>query len=74
MQEGSEPESFWTALGGRGDYPHAAPGAAATGGPLLFHLRDAAGRGLKVEAHTLFSQVRLNAVVCLLSGPFRSAP
>ncbi len=59
-QEGQEPGEWWEALGGRGDYPEAGPvgkGAGSAAGPLLIHLRDAAGRGLKVEAHTLFSQV-----------------
>ncbi|KXZ45279.1 gelsolin [Gonium pectorale] len=56
VEEGSEPESFWEALGGRADYPASAGRRPANCAPKLFHLRDCAGRGLKVELHTAFSQ------------------
>ncbi|GFR40113.1 hypothetical protein Agub_g667 [Astrephomene gubernaculifera] len=56
VQEGEESESFWAALGGRAAYPSASRRAPGCCVPKLFHLRDCAGRGLKVELHTAFAQ------------------
>ncbi len=58
-QEGEEPESFWAALGGRADYASSSSRRHVSGPALLLHLRDAAGRGLKVDVYTVFSQEHL---------------
>jgi len=66
VKEGEEPEAFWNALGGQGDYPHVSERRAAAT-PVLFHVRDAAIKGgAKVEAHASFSQEELCATDAML--------
>jgi len=38
VTEGSEPEEFWVALGGKAEYPSQAPGEAAPKAPRLFQI------------------------------------
>lgn len=42
-QEGEEPEAFWSALGGRGEYPKVSS-RRVHAPPLMFHIRDAASK------------------------------
>ena len=44
VREGSEPDAFWEALGGRGEYPSMAPGEAPPRDPRLFSASTATGR------------------------------
>jgi villin 1 len=43
VEEGSEPEEFWSALGGRGEYPHVKEGEELPKEPRLFQLSNATG-------------------------------
>lgn len=43
LNEGSEPEEFWTALGGKADYPEMREGEPAPKDPRLFHCSNATG-------------------------------
>lgn len=43
IPEGSEPEEFWAALGGRGDYPAVAPGNPIPKEPRFFQASNAKG-------------------------------
>lgn len=58
-QEGEEPDSFWAALGGKAAYASSSSRRHVSGPALLLHLRDAAGRGLKVDVYSVFSQEHL---------------
>ncbi|CAM9961135.1 unnamed protein product, partial [Hapterophycus canaliculatus] len=44
VQEGSEPEGFWTALGGMGEYPKASEGEEASQEPRLFQVSNSSGK------------------------------
>ena len=43
VDEGSEPDAFWDALGGKSDYPAVAPGASEPYEPRLFQCSNATG-------------------------------
>ncbi|GMH50465.1 hypothetical protein TrRE_jg10313 [Triparma retinervis] len=43
ISEGGEPEEFWTALGGKADYPKMRPGEPEPADPRLFQLSNATG-------------------------------
>lgn len=55
VSEGEEPEDFWHALGGKGEYAVAAPGEQAPRDPRLFHASTATGsfRVEEVTAHSI---------------------
>ena len=57
VPEGSEPASFWEALGGQADYPHTKTLSEGSHDPRLFHCSTAAyGGGFKVREVFDFSQ------------------
>jgi advillin len=43
LKEGEEPEAFWAALGGKGEYPQAGEPDAPHAAPRLFEISDASG-------------------------------
>jgi hypothetical protein len=58
VSEGAEPAAFWSALGGKGEYPACAEGRPPPEAPRLFQLCDAAagGRGVRCEEVFNFAQ------------------
>ena len=57
VAEGSEPEAFWSAIGGKAEYPSSKVLSDASREPMLFHLSNSTGRTV-VEPVYDFSQVR----------------
>jgi advillin len=58
VEEGEEPEAFWDALGGKGEYPEAAADEVVSQEPRLFQVSNATGR-LGVEELENFDQTDL---------------
>ncbi len=59
VNEGEEPEVFWTLLGGKGPYASVGPGENAPRDPRLFSASTATG-SFKVEEVDQFDQTDLN--------------
>eukprot|EP00195_Chlamydomonas_chlamydogama_P008202 CAMPEP_0202903864 /NCGR_PEP_ID=MMETSP1392-20130828/26769_1 /ASSEMBLY_ACC=CAM_ASM_000868 /TAXON_ID=225041 /ORGANISM="Chlamydomonas chlamydogama, Strain SAG 11-48b" /LENGTH=742 /DNA_ID=CAMNT_0049591213 /DNA_START=30 /DNA_END=2258 /DNA_ORIENTATION=+ len=56
LEEGKEEAGFWTAVGGKAEYPQYDASRVASA-PVLFHIRDTRGSGgVKVEPYIGFSQ------------------
>ncbi|XP_055624818.1 gelsolin-like isoform X2 [Toxorhynchites rutilus septentrionalis] len=61
IEEGSEPDEFWSALGGKGDYDREIdPNGAPFLNPRLFHCRILFNKRLRVEEVPHFEQDDLN--------------
>ncbi|XP_055532240.1 gelsolin, cytoplasmic-like isoform X2 [Wyeomyia smithii] len=61
INEGSEPDAFWDALGGKADYDHELdPAGAPFLNPRLFHCRILFNKRLRVEEVPHFEQDDLN--------------
>jgi len=59
LSEGSEPEEFWSSIGGRGEYSNRSPEEPAPRDPRLFRCSDAFGR-FEVEEVASFDQTDLS--------------
>lgn len=65
--EGSEPDTFWTLLGGKTNYAKSIPCIPEGRTPRLFEVSDQGGSGLRVDEVMSFSQVDLlSDSVCIL--------
>lgn len=71
IAEGEEPEAFWSAVGGMGEYPEVSKGEAMAREPRLFHVSNATGK-LSVVLVCNFDQSDLCADDVMLLDTFAS--
>lgn len=67
VQEGSEPEGFWTALGGMGEYPKVSEAEEVSQEPRLFQV---GGLVVSLSAHQAGQDLGVVVLVLVVSRPY----